>query len=62
MPCIDALFMSLLEEPDGGAFGCLITNSAVELGQRDRIAMPLIYERLNMLLATFNARLRRPVP
>ena len=52
------LFMSLLEEPDGGAFGCLITNSAVELGQRDSVAKPLIDEGLNVLLSTFNARLR----
>lgn len=52
------LFMSLLREPDGGTFGCLITNSAVELGQRDSTAKPLIDEGLNMLLATFNARLR----
>lgn len=26
------LFLSLLDEPDGGSHGCLITNSAVEFG------------------------------
>jgi TetR/AcrR family transcriptional repressor of nem operon len=26
------LFLSLLREPDGGTFGCLITNSAIEFG------------------------------
>ena len=27
-----SLFMTLLEEPDDGAFGCLLTNTAVEFG------------------------------
>lgn len=30
------LFLSLLREPDGGSSGCLITNSAVEFGCKDR--------------------------
>lgn len=30
-----ALFLSLLNEPDGGSSGCLITNSAVEFGAKD---------------------------
>jgi AcrR family transcriptional regulator len=32
------LFVSLLREPGGTAFGCLITNSAVEFGPDDGIA------------------------
>ncbi|MGE0408001.1 MAG: TetR/AcrR family transcriptional regulator [Amphiplicatus sp.] len=30
------LFLSLLKEPDGGSAGCLITNAAVEFGDKDR--------------------------
>src|SRR5579862_578601 len=26
------LFLTLIQEPDGGSFGCLITNTVVELG------------------------------
>lgn len=29
-----SLFLSLLDEPDGGSSGCLLTNSAVEFGLR----------------------------
>ena len=34
------LFLSLLREPDGGTFGCLITNSAIEFGADPGIAEP----------------------
>ncbi len=33
-----SLFLSLLDEPDGGSSGCLLTNSAVEFGSDDSIA------------------------
>ena len=29
---LKALFLTLLDEPDGGSFGCLLTNTAVEFG------------------------------
>ncbi|HSV51315.1 MAG TPA: TetR/AcrR family transcriptional regulator [Burkholderiaceae bacterium] len=32
---VRALFISLLEEPDGKQYGCLITNSAIEFGVGD---------------------------
>lgn len=30
-----SLFLSLLDEPDGGSIGCLLTNSAIEFGTGD---------------------------
>lgn len=53
-----ALFLSLLREPDGGAHGCLITNSAVELGARDGVAAGLVDEGLETLRTLFEIRLR----
>lgn len=50
------LFTSLLHEPDGEAFGCLITNTAVELGG----AVPPhhgVEEGLRLLTRTFTDRL-----
>lgn len=50
------LFLSLLEEPGGGTFGCLITNSAVELcGQGKR--HPCVVDGLRTLEETFAAGL-----
>jgi AcrR family transcriptional regulator len=51
-----ALFVSLLYEPDGEAFGCLITNEAVELGGA---APPhrCVEEGLHLLTRTFADRL-----
>jgi AcrR family transcriptional regulator len=51
-----ALFLSLLAEPDGGTFGCLITNSAVELGGRGA-AHPGVEDGLRLLEAMFHDRL-----
>lgn len=47
-------FLSLLHEPRNEAFGCLITNSAIEFGQD---APPGVGEGLDSLLALFTARL-----
>lgn len=47
------LFLSLLREPDGETFGCLITNSAIEFGSDDAISermVPRGFEILEHLL------------
>jgi TetR/AcrR family transcriptional repressor of nem operon len=51
------LFRSLLHEPDGASFGCLITNSAVELGGNSA-PPPGVSEGLRTLVALFADRLR----
>lgn len=50
------LFLSLLEEPDGARLGCLITNSAVELGGQGK-PHPGVDEGLCMLETALVARL-----
>ena len=50
------LFHSLLQEPDGGAFGCLITNTAVELGGQGG-AHRCVDDGLRTLEETFRVRL-----
>ncbi|MGX9899582.1 TetR/AcrR family transcriptional regulator [Arthrobacter sp. SA17] len=50
------LFISLLHEPDNESFGCLITNSAVELEPGDQ-ARHLVEDGLSTLLALFRDRL-----
>jgi TetR/AcrR family transcriptional repressor of nem operon len=50
------LFLSLLHEPGGNSFGCLITNSAVEFGGGDS-SHRCISEGLRTLLTTFADRL-----
>lgn len=49
-----ALFLSLLHEPRNEAFGCLITNAAIEFG---REAPPGVGEGLGILRELFAARL-----
>ncbi|HST84560.1 MAG TPA: TetR/AcrR family transcriptional regulator [Kineosporiaceae bacterium] len=49
-------FRTLLHEPDGGAFGCLITNSAVELGDQES-PNALVLDALDVLRRTFTERL-----
>jgi AcrR family transcriptional regulator len=49
------LFLTLLQEPDGGKSGCLITNSAIELGGRTPIH-PRVDQGLHLLEKTFLAR------
>lgn len=50
---LEKLFLTLLDEPGGGAFGCLITNSAIEFSAEDA-GVRLALERLHTL---FSARL-----
>jgi TetR/AcrR family transcriptional repressor of nem operon len=50
------LFLTLLLEPDGGKSGCLITNSAIELGGRAEVH-PGVDQGLHVLEETFLARL-----
>jgi len=50
-----ALFLSLLEEPDGGASGCLITNAAIEFG--DTGQPPFVAEGFDRLRRAFAERL-----
>ena len=49
-------FRTLLEEPGGGSFGCLITNSAVELAYRPGPAA-LVQQSLAVLRDVFTQRL-----
>jgi TetR/AcrR family transcriptional regulator, transcriptional repressor for nem operon len=51
------LFLTLLDEPGGGAFGCLITNSAVEFGGGTNIP-PGAAVGLKILSDTFEHRLK----
>lgn len=50
------LFLSLLQEPGGGTFACLIINSAVELGGEGK-SHPSVDEGLRTLETAFLARL-----
>lgn len=50
---IRSLFLSLLDEPNGGSFGCLLTNSAIEFGAADSIARSGIQEGMDLLEAAF---------
>lgn len=40
VPGLQALFLSLLKEPDGGRHGCLLTNTAIEFGGAVRDEAP----------------------
>jgi TetR/AcrR family transcriptional regulator, transcriptional repressor for nem operon len=51
------LFLSLLREKNGESFGCLITNTAVELGQQDP-RPPGIEHGLGVLREVFAERLK----
>lgn len=51
------LFLSLLREPDGGTFGCLITNSAIEFGADRGIAEPTFLKGFAILERLFRERL-----
>jgi TetR/AcrR family transcriptional repressor of nem operon len=50
------LFLSLLDEPRGESFGCLITNAAVEFGAGSG-SHPLVSEGLRILSTAFAERL-----
>ena len=49
-------FVTLLDEPGGGSFGCLITNSAVELADRPGPSA-LVQQSLTLLRSVFTERL-----
>ncbi len=51
------LFLSLLREPDGEKFGCLITNSAIEFGADDALAAPTARKGFDILERLFLDRL-----
>ena len=51
------LFLSVLREPGGGAFGCLITNTAVEFGPDGDIAGQTSAKGFEILERLFVARL-----
>jgi len=52
-----ALFRSLLHEPNGESFGCLITNTAIELGGA-RSSHPGVEDGLRILNDAFTERLK----
>jgi TetR/AcrR family transcriptional repressor of nem operon len=51
------LFVSLLHEPDGESFGCLITNSAIEFGGSNAVLPEGVGEGHRILLELFADRL-----
>lgn len=52
-----ALFESLLDEPDDGAYGCLLTNCAIEFAGSETAASAEIRRGFERLLLAFNAAL-----
>jgi TetR/AcrR family transcriptional regulator, transcriptional repressor for nem operon len=51
------LFLTLMREPEGETFGCLITNSAIEFGSGDDLAAAAIARGLDVLDRLFAERL-----
>jgi AcrR family transcriptional regulator len=51
------LFESLLDEPDDAAFGCLLTNSAIEFSGSDTIASAEIRQGFERFLSAFRTAL-----
>lgn len=51
------LFESLLDEPDDKAFGCLLTNSAIEFAGSDTFASAEIRQGFERFLSAFSAAL-----
>ncbi|HXQ05135.1 MAG TPA: TetR/AcrR family transcriptional regulator [Bradyrhizobium sp.] len=51
------LFLSLLREPDGETFGCLITNSAIEFGSDDAASEQTVLKGFEILQRLFVDRL-----
>jgi AcrR family transcriptional regulator len=51
------LFLTLLREPDGETFGCLITNSAIEFGSDRGIIEPTVGRGFGILERLFAERL-----
>lgn len=55
-----ALFESLLDEPANGAFGCLLTNSAIEFAGSDTAASVEIKRGFDLLLSAFAEVVKNP--
>jgi TetR/AcrR family transcriptional repressor of nem operon len=53
-----ALFRSLLHEPGGGAFGCLVTNAAVEFGGTPAGPPSGVQDGMRLLAELFRERLQ----
>ena len=51
------LFLSLLDEPGGSSFGCLITNSAIEFGAAGKRRAKAVREGFDILRDTLHERL-----
>ncbi len=51
------LFLSLLREPNGETFGCLITNSAIEFGSDDVVSEQTVRKGFEILQRLFVDRL-----
>src|SRR6266436_8565269 len=51
------LLLSLLREPDGETFGCLITNSAIEFGSDDAVCEQTVRKGFETLQRLFVDRL-----
>jgi TetR/AcrR family transcriptional regulator, transcriptional repressor for nem operon len=51
------LFLSLLREPDGETFGCLITNSAIEFGSDEAVCEQAVRKGFEILERLFADRL-----
>jgi TetR/AcrR family transcriptional repressor of nem operon len=51
------LFLSLLREPNGETFGCLITNSAIEFGSDDVVSEQTVLKGFEILQRLFVDRL-----
>ncbi|MBL4646659.1 MAG: TetR/AcrR family transcriptional regulator, partial [Rhizobiales bacterium] len=54
-----SLFESLLDEPNDGAFGCLLTNSSIEFAGRENFAAAGIQQGFDLLLSAFKTALMR---
>jgi len=57
-----SLFLSLLEEPDGGSSGCLLTNSAIEFGSGDSTASINVQAGFQMQENAFLAAIKQLFP
>jgi AcrR family transcriptional regulator len=51
------LFLTLIREPEGETFGCLITNSAIEFGSEDDLAAAAVARGFDVLERLFAERL-----
>lgn len=54
-----SLFRSLLEEPNGGTFGCLLTNSAIEFSGQDSAVGATIRDGFARLSTAFKVTILR---